>query len=376
MAWTARERLGDEPALFRRNAECEASGWEGKKGEIFSKKQAKAPSVKRRPRRDRGARGLRVPSDARQGGASSFETRTFGRRLEGKTIETFISLARMIYILFSVLLTASLVIILKFAQQKNENHLLSIITINYYVATLGTALLHFFSENSLPKPGIWIFFAMLGGAIFIGIFFLIGYATHKIGAGYTGILFKVSLIIPVIFSLFYYAEPFFWNHFVGILLAIGAVVLINYSQLGKANLRELLLVGGTIFLGSGLADINFKYMKMEFGNLPDTFVMVVVFATAAFLGTVALLFSKNYGKIFLFENFRWGTLLGIANFLSLYFFMLALQEFPGTLFFPVNHVGTLLAIGILDVLLFRPTLNASYRWGMISAIAAILLLSI
>ncbi len=282
----------------------------------------------------------------------------------------------MLYILFSVLLTASLVIILKFAQQKQGNHLLAIITANYYIATLGTAFLHFLQGNPMPETGKWMFFAMFGGAVFIAIFFLIGYATKKIGAGYTGILFKVSLIIPVIFSLLYYAEPFHWNHFVGILLAIGSVILINYSQLGNASWKELLLLGGTIFIGSGIADINFKFIKKEFTHLPDIFVMFIVFATAALLGTLALFFSKNKKNILNFHNLLWGTGLGIANFLSLYFFMLALKVFPGTLFFPINHVGTLLTIAVMEIILFKPELNKSYRWGMISALFAILLLSL
>ena len=283
----------------------------------------------------------------------------------------------MLYILLSVIFTASLVIILKLAQQNPKNDLLTVIVVNYWTATLG-ALLYDFRAITETHLGKWTIFAIIGGLAFIILFFLIGYASHKIGAGYTGILFKISLVIPVIYSVIYYGEPFKWNYLVGILLAIISIVLINYSQLGKAPLKLLLFVGGTIFLGSGLADVNFKFISKEFQYIDKNVITFTVFLSAAIAGSLALIYRIIRGEknIFNKNNLGWGLVLGISNYLSLIFFLLAINKFAGTLFFPINHVGTVLMINFFDILIFKPKLTKSYIAGLIFAVLAIGLLSL
>ena len=71
----------------------------------------------------------------------------------------------------------------------------------------------------------WFKYALLMGVMFIAIFTVVGFATQKIGVAVASVAFKLSLVIPFIFSVYLYSEKISALKIIGIVIALIAVVL-------------------------------------------------------------------------------------------------------------------------------------------------------
>ena len=109
----------------------------------------------------------------------------------------------MIYLLLSILSSSVIFITFKFTERFKTN-LIKLITVNYLVASL---LGFCFSHYPISIPNIitsrWLLFALLIGFSFILMFFLIGYSTRQSGVAVTAIAGKMSMVIPILFSMLY-----------------------------------------------------------------------------------------------------------------------------------------------------------------------------
>ena len=109
---------------------------------------------------------------------------------------------------------------------------------------------------------------------------------------YMSIVSKMSLALPVVFSWLYYGDAMGPWRGAGVLLALGAVFLINYrpespvqlgSDKGPKWLTILLII--ILFVGNGGNDILFKVFNDEFaGKVEGSEFTVVLFATSALAG--------------------------------------------------------------------------------------------
>ena len=70
-----------------------------------------------------------------------------------------------------------------------------------------------------------------------------------------------------------------------------------------------------------------------------------------------------------------GVLLGVLNYGSAEFFLRALEDLPGTLAYPVNHVAVLLGGTLLGVAIWKEPLGRANWLGLGLAGAALVLLT-
>jgi len=284
----------------------------------------------------------------------------------------------MIYLLLSILSSSVIFITFKVTERFKTN-LIKLITVNYLVA----AILGFsFNRHPISILNIltsnWLPYALLIGLSFILMFFLIGYSTRLSGVAVTTIAGKLSMVIPILFSILYFSEKTTFLKISGLVLAIIAVVLTSYRPIDKAKNIKLIVVPIAIFLGSGITDSIVKYAQTY--HVPNSLSLLfpaVVFLTALLLGLVFILIKpKSISKNISIAELIGGTILGIANFGSLYFFILALNnsKLDSSIVFGLNNICIVLFSIFIGLVFFKEKFSRVNFAGVLMAVIAILIL--
>lgn len=284
----------------------------------------------------------------------------------------------MIYLLLSILSSSVIFITFKVTERFKTN-LAKLITVNYMVAAiLGFSFnRHPISiQNALTSD--WLPYALIIGFAFILMFFLIGYSTRLSGVAVTSIAGKLSMVIPILFSILYFSEKTSILKISGLVLATIAVLLTSYRPVDKAKNIKLIVLPMAIFLGSGITDSIVKYAQnFHVPNSMSLLFSAVVFLTALILGlTFILIKSKSVSKNISIAELIGGSILGIANFGSLYFFILALNnsKLDSSIVFGMNNICIVLFSILIGFVLFKEKFSRVNFAGVFMAIIAILIL--
>jgi len=284
----------------------------------------------------------------------------------------------MIYLLLSILSSSVIFITFKVTERFKAN-LIKLITVNYLVAAiLGFSFnRHPISiQNALTSD--WLPYALIIGFAFILMFFLIGYSTRLSGVAVTSIAGKLSMVIPILFSILYFSEKTSTLKISGLVLATIAVLLTSYRPVDKAKNIKLIVLPMAIFLGSGITDSIVKYAQSY--HVPNSMSLLfpaVVFLTALIFGlTFILIKPKSVSKNISIAELIGGSILGIANFGSLYFFILALNnsKLDSSIVFGLNNICIVLFSILIGFVLFKEKFSRVNFAGVLIAILAILIL--
>lgn len=293
----------------------------------------------------------------------------------------------MLYLIFSVLSGTSLIFIFKLFQRYHV-HTFQAIVVNYVVCTLvgltfpgGTAVLQpqIFSQT-------WAVFAMALGTIFIGTFYLMALTTQKVGVTAASVAAKISLVIPVLFSLLVLQnslKDYTFINYIGMAAALVAIVMssIRPRRNGDAHVSTglALLLPLIIFLNSGIADslINYANQYHLQPHQASQFTMLT-FTTSAVVGLLVLIYMLLSKKTSLVrKSITAGVLLGIPNYFSIYFLIKALSAFEndGAFLYPINNIGIILVGALGAVVFFKERLTTINIIGIGVAVLALILIS-
>ena len=162
----------------------------------------------------------------------------------------------MIYIAISILLFNLLVVFFKLFEKYNVDNLQALIA-NYFIS--GILSLMLLNENDNISSSLnseWFFHAIILGILFISIFNIYALGVQKIGVATSSVINKMSFIIPVIFSIFFYEnEVFSINIFFGVLLALIGIYLSSTNNSSFNFDNKYLWIIFIIFFGQGVVDI-------------------------------------------------------------------------------------------------------------------------
>ncbi len=239
--------------------------------------------------------------------------------------------------------------------------------------------------SGLEALDTWIIFALLTGACFLPSFYLMSYTVKKVSVTVSTIASKTSLIIPVSVSILYLNSdaPFTAVNLIGLSLGLGAILLssLKFSTTKKTTdtkFRFEYFLPLLVFIGAGLVDVlinitNFKYLPASQSSLFPFF----AFSVAAFSGIIVLVWRMVYlnEKIQL-RNILGGIVLGIPNYLSIFFLLKTLQSFNnnGALIFPALNICVIFVNAFVAILFFKEKLSLYNYIGLFLAVLSLLLL--
>lgn len=285
----------------------------------------------------------------------------------------------MIYLVLNIISSTAIVILFKFFERLKISTFRAIV-INYIVAaTVGIVL----NRSSISYTSIynqtWFYLAVIIGILFIVMFNVIARTAQKNGIAVASVAGKMSVIIPISFSIVYYNEALGLQKVFGIILALSAVVLIIIPRRNMRFNLQYIYWPVLLFTGSGIVDSMVKFAQAEY--LSDDVISIfsaLLFAIAGVTGIITMLVKND--SLLQLANLKvlaGGTLLGICNFGSIYFLVLALNRsgMDSSIVFGINNVGVLLFSVCGGMIFFRERLSLINWTGFMLAIIAIIILS-
>lgn len=230
-------------------------------------------------------------------------------------------------------------------------------------------------------------FAVALGALFIVTFYMMGLSTDAVGVTITTVFVKISMVVPILFSLFILQNSKkvfdFWNY-AGLVLAGVAIVASSWKETPSASSSPLsakkltifaMLLPFLVFAFSGIIDTSINALNERFAK-PETptALPILIFAAAGSWGILVLLIQLIKDQyIPPFRALIGGIVLGTPNFFSLYFMVKSLSDFGnnGALFFPLFNIAIILFSALGGWLIFKEKLSTLNRLGVLLALLAI-----
>ncbi|NIJ53096.1 hypothetical protein [Dyadobacter arcticus] len=300
----------------------------------------------------------------------------------------------MLYFVLAVIFTVMLYLIMR-AYPRYQVDSFHAVVFNYYSCVITglilTPDLTAFSEVQWNSTGTLLTLAL--GAMFVTAFMLIGFTAQKVSITATSLAGNMSLVIPVLFGLFVFRnnnKEFTSLNYLGLVVALAALAL---GAIQKADKDKEIKPDSAVetissplwifpiltFLAAGTNNTLINFLSVKYYLPGQTTVFMIIACTGAILiGTTLLLFRiVTKGEKLQFRSVLGGLILGVPNFLSLYFLLLALASFGNSAayVFPIYNILTMLVSALAAWAVFKERLNNYNRLGLLMAIVAIVLIS-
>jgi drug/metabolite transporter (DMT)-like permease len=281
----------------------------------------------------------------------------------------------MIDLLLGILFFNIILIIFKLFEKFEVDNLQAIV-VNYVIAgSLGLFTSGIDSPiNHILNSG-WIYFGLIIGFLFIIVFNLLATGAQKVGIAISTVANKMSVIIPVIFAIIVFNDRVSSLKVIGILLALVGVYLTSTSG-KKLNFDKkyvwLIII---IFAGQGLADCIFNYAQKFYVEDYESKLFISTMFFGAFVTGILMVIPNfiNGKSKFSAKNLLWGILLGVPNFLTVYYFFRSLEsEFmESSQVYPILNIGVIILSAITGFLLFKEKLSTANWIGIMVSVLSI-----
>jgi multidrug transporter EmrE-like cation transporter len=241
------------------------------------------------------------------------------------------------------------------------------------VAEVGRALC---ASGGALSPAAGMLWAVLVGACAGTVFFLafVYYqlSVRRHGVGLAGTFAKLGILVPMSLSLVFWKEVPTALQWGGISLAVFAIALVNWpgDRRWAETLKPALLL---LFLFGGCAEFSNKVFQ-KYGLLGyRSHFLLVTFAVALLCSLVAMVTRR---RAVAGRDLLTGIAVGVPNFFSSYFLILALDRIPAAVVFPVYGAGSILVIYMVGMAFFRERLTAREQAAIALTIAALVMINL
>ncbi len=291
----------------------------------------------------------------------------------------------MLYILLTIFSSVFLLLSFKLFPKFEINTLVAIVY-NYLTAAItGFIFLKVpFSFNEIIYSP-WIKVSLPFGGILISVLYLISLTAQRISVSTASIANKMSVAMPVLFSVIFLNQQLSAIKAIGIVLAFVAVYLSSKRDDNNRQLKKLIWLPILVFIGSGLIDTSINaanafYVRSENENVLFS---ISAFSSAFLMGIIIImgLFTVKrikLSQLFKLKNIAAGLVLGIPNYFSIYFIFKSLKTniLTSAQLFPVLNLSNVVISVVLAYFIFKEKLSALNMIGICAAVLSIILITI
>jgi drug/metabolite transporter (DMT)-like permease len=275
----------------------------------------------------------------------------------------------MINLIISILCSVSVGVLFKYIKAKTSVNIF-LITINYLCAIFATYIC-FRPEIDLSHVAYnsyTISLSVLPPLVFI----LLSLSIQHSGIIKTDIAQRISLVIPVACAYWIFNETIPAFRWIGIITGFVALFFIlNKGRSSRITNPVYLLL---VFLGYGIIDVLFKLVALQ-KNIPYINALFYIFCGCFIVSSLLTVVSFIKKKpVIQRSTVLYGLLLGLFNFLNIYFYLKAHQSFaktPTTVFATMNF-GVILLGTLVGAFYFKEKLSGKNILGLVLAVIAII----
>ncbi len=280
----------------------------------------------------------------------------------------------MHFLLLTILCSTSIALILKYIDTKRGEAIV-LLAGNYLIASIISLLFILFKKD-VQFSIQTLFFGQGLGLLFVLSFFAFAKAISYAGTGLATTSSRLSVIIPIVFSIIVYNETPSQYQIIGFLFTVVTFIFFYFSisdnhKAGDGFLKYILLLA--VLIGIGINDFSMKIFKSWKPQQEEPFFIFFVFSSAFIYSLIYIAFKRI--KI-IKHTAAWGLVLGIPNVFSTIFLLSALALLPAILVYPLINVGIIIFTTLFAFFIWKEKLN---RWGVLaiaSGLLAIVFLSI
>lgn len=279
----------------------------------------------------------------------------------------------MIYLGLAIISSMLVSVIMRISEKHIHNQI-SMLASNYLMCTLFAAVCTG-TWNLFPTDQSGFAFSVglgaISGLFYMGSFMLLQWNTAKNGIVLSSMFMKLGVMVPTLMSIVVFHEMPKSNQIIGMIIAVGAILMINlekgsHKAASGVGLVFLLLAGGaTDAMSKIYEELGVSGLKNHF--LFYTFIMAFVLCVI-----VCLIRKQGLTK----EDLGFGLLIGIPNFCSALFLLLSLSQLPAMIAYPTYSVATIVVVTLVGVVAFKEKLSRMQMLSMVLIFAALVLLNI
>lgn len=279
------------------------------------------------------------------------------------------------FYLFLAIASSAMVSVCMRASEKYVRGTMVMFTANYAVCLvmsrfyMGEIRL-FTAQNGM---GLAVVLGVVSGMLYLLNFVLLQRNIRLNGVVLSSASMKLgAVLIPVVAAMLLFHERMKGLQLAGAMLAMTAILLINLEKGGvhqgrrKIDLLLLLAVSGVTDTMANLYD------KAGAEALRNHY-LFYTFLAALFL---AFVMALRKGERATAADVVSGVLIGIPNYFSARFILLALGQIPAVVVYPVYSVGTIIVITLVGLAVFHEKLSGRKAGAMALILAALILLNI
>lgn len=228
----------------------------------------------------------------------------------------------------------------------------------------------------------WLPYALILGLVFVSGFNMAMLTVRHFGVTVGQIMQKMSILMTVPFAILAYGESAGAAKMLGFLFALASIVLVNWpsdTTRDQTAPRHLLWIPLATWVLAGLLEVLLVRVQNEgLTRQGDPTFIITIFGTAGTLGLLLAAAGWITGRLsFKMKNMWAGIILGIPNYGSMLFLLLALESgLEASFVFPAANVGIIVFTTIGAVTLFRERLSGLNWLGIALAVAAIGLMTV
>ena len=278
----------------------------------------------------------------------------------------------VLFLCLTIVFSSGVALTVKAANNRQVN-LWHFLVVNYAVCLASLMAGGAWRHLGSISPQIW-YVGIFVGCMYVVCLWLFDKAITAAGLALSTTLMRLSAAIPTLGSLIFYGEQAHPVQVAGIALAFCCLPLASREPLLSRRQATAALKGMTwgflLFSAYGVTDFSFKILA-ELDPLADPKAfMVPIFSTALLVTLPSLVKQGRPGK----PSLMWGTLLGVTNVLTTYFWFRALAHIPGSIAFPTLGLGVIAITTLAGLAIWHEKLRRiNYIFLALASIAVLLI---
>ena len=277
----------------------------------------------------------------------------------------------MLNLILAILSSALVSVVMRLSQRFSRNNL-TMLAANYVMCTGAAA---FLAGGLIPTgvgSGLTIGLGSICGVLYLLGFVLLQWNIRRAGVVLPATFQKLGVLVPTIAAITIFGESPRVPQLLGVALAVAAILFMQPKGQGKASSAGL---GGLValLLCGGLSDVMSKVFQ-NWGNAAHAdFFLVFTFLVAMVL-CFALCAAKKQSVTL--PDVLCGLALGVPNYMSARFLLWSLNDLPAVVVYPTFSVGTIIAVTLVGVTVFREKLERRKLIAIGIILGALVLLNI
>lgn len=280
----------------------------------------------------------------------------------------------MLYLLLAIAGSALIALIMRLSQGRAKGNI-GMLSVNYFICMVLSGFAMGYGNIAPKTEGAGLTFGL---GLINGLFFFLALMLNQTCIRTSGVVLSSifsrlgGLLIPFAISIAVFGEAPRLVQLIGAVIAVVSIILMNYRKDSDAKSGSM----GILFLlllFEGAASSGSKIFG-EIGNpvLSDNFLFWTFTAALIVCSSVAVYRKEPFGVNEIF----FGSLIGAANFLGSRFTLMALQQLPAVIVYPMRSVASIMLITLFGILFFKEKLRKTQWIAMGAILVSLVLLNI